>query len=89
MIDDLVDAQGNVLAPRVAEGDDVVGAEALDRIVERVQEHPAPELAVRDHIESEIDLAPDRVADRLVLERTQLRPIPRALVGEDGRMTPE
>src|SRR5262245_56200610 len=68
--DDLVDAEGYVLSTRVAERHDVVGSEALDRVVERIEEHPPPELAVADHVEPEIDLAPDRNLDRLVLQRT-------------------
>ena len=43
-----------------------VGRDALDRVVERVQEHPATELAVGDDIEADVDLTLDDVLDRSV-----------------------
>jgi len=61
-----------------------VGAEPLDGVPERVEEHPAPELAVGDHVEAEVDLALHRLPDRLVLDPLQLGPVGRSLLGEDG-----
>src|SRR6266508_1001114 len=40
-----------------------VGRDAFDGVVEGVEEHPAAELSVRDHIEAELDLPFDDALD--------------------------
>jgi hypothetical protein len=84
--DDLLDAQRHVLAPGVPERDDVVRTEALDRVVEGVEEHPAAELAVGHHVKPEVDLPPYDLSDGLVLEFAKGRSILLALLGLDRRM---
>ncbi len=84
--DDLVDVQPHVLAAVVAERDRLPGPHAVHRVVERVHEHPSPELAVGDDVQAAVDLSLDRRSDRVVLDRGQLRPIAVALLGERGRM---
>src|SRR3990172_8649817 len=74
-LDDLMDPERHVLAPSVPETHDVVCAEALDRVVERVQEHPAAELAIGHDVQAEVNLPPNGPADRLVLELRELRPV--------------
>src|SRR5918994_3673534 len=86
-VDDLVYRQRHVVALRVSEVHDVVGPKTFDGVVERVQEHPATELTVRDDIQAEIDLPAHRVADCLVLELLKSGSVLRALVGQDRRMT--
>ena len=86
-IDDLVHRQRHVVALRVSEVHDVVGSEAFDGVVERVQEHPATKLTVRDDIQAEIDLPAHRVANCLVLELLKSGSVLRTLVGQDRRRT--
>jgi hypothetical protein len=64
-----------------------VGREALDSVVEGVQEHPAAKLPVRDHIEAAVDLAPHGRGDRLVLGSAKPAEILRTLRGEKSVMT--
>jgi hypothetical protein len=49
-----------------------VGRDAAYRVVERVQEHPASELAVRDEVQTELDLAPYDLLDRGVGNRAEV-----------------
>ena len=83
---DLVDVQPYVLAAVVVERDGLAGPHAVDRVVERVHEHPSPELAVGDDVEAAVDLPPHGRTDRVVLDPCQLRPIAVALFGERRRM---
>ena len=83
---DLVDVQPYVLAAVVVERDGLAGPHAVDRVVERVHEHPSPELAVGDDVEAAVDLPLHGRTDRVVLDPCQLRPIAVALFGERGRM---
>jgi hypothetical protein len=80
--DDLVHGQLDRPAGVVPERHDVVGAEALHGVIERVEEHPPAELAVCHHIEPARDLALDGLTDRLVLELGQRAAIPRPLLVE-------
>ena len=84
--DDLVDVQPHVLAAVVAERDRLAGSHAVDRVVERVHEHPPAELSVGDDVEPAVDLSLHRRADGLVLQREQLGAILGALLLQDGRM---
>jgi hypothetical protein len=61
-----------------------IGRHPLDGVVEGVEEHPAAELAVRDHVEPELLLTPHDLGDRLVLERRELPAVARTLLGENG-----
>jgi hypothetical protein len=61
------------LAPLVPELDSApVGGDPADRVVERVEEHPAPELAVGDDVEAELDLALDDALDRGVRDGAEV-----------------
>ena len=81
-----VDCQLHALAARVRERDDVVGHDAVDRVVERVREHVAAELAVADDVEAELDLASDGLANGVIfhpMKRGQVFP---PLLREQGVM---
>jgi hypothetical protein len=65
--DDLVDVQPHVLIVVVAERHRLAGPHAVDRVVERVHEHPPAELAVRHDVEPAVDLPLHHRADGLVL----------------------
>jgi hypothetical protein len=53
------------VAPLVPELDRApVGCDPLHRVVEGVQEHPAPELSVGDDVEADLDLSPHDPRDR-------------------------
>ena len=55
--------------------------EPLDRVVERIEEHPPTELTIGDHVQPRVDLPPERFDDGLVLERPQLGSVPGPLLG--------
>ena len=56
--------QDDGLAPLVPELDrGPVGGDSLDRVVEGVEEHPAPKLPVGDDVEPDVGLAPDDTLD--------------------------
>ena len=81
-----VDCQLHALAARVRERDDIVGHDAVDRVVERVREHVAPELAVADHVEAELDLASDGLANSIVLHPVKRGQVFPPLLREQGVM---
>ena len=85
-IDDLVDGQVDRPTIIVPEGYDFVGAEPPHRVVERVHEHPAAELAVAHHVEPALDLALNHLTDRPVLELGQRPAILCSLLIQHGRM---
>src|SRR5207237_219185 len=85
-IDDLVDAELDVLAVGVPERHRLAGPHPRHRVVERVHEHPPAELAVGDNIEPALDLTANGLPDRLVLDRPALAPVPGALLREHRRM---
>jgi hypothetical protein len=84
--DDLVNGQLDVLASVVTEGHGLACSDARYGIVERVHEHPTPELAVRHDVESDVDLTPNDVADGCVLELTERRSVLLPLLSQDGRV---
>jgi hypothetical protein len=86
-IHDLVDVQPNVLPSFVPERDRLPRPNPADGVVERVHEHPSPELTVGDHVEPGVDLPAHSVADRVVLRYAQLARVPTTLRREHGGMS--
>jgi hypothetical protein len=77
------------LAAVVADEDQRVriGLEPLDGVVERVGEQHAPKLAVGHNIEADVELAPQRVADRFIFQLAQPRSVLLALRVLQGRVS--
>ena len=59
------------------------GREAVDGVVEGAGEHEAPELPVGDDVEADVELAAQRLADRLVLGGVQRAEVLRPLLGQE------
>ncbi len=67
------DRQHHGLSPLVAKLHRLaVGRDAVDGVVERVEEHPAAELAVGDHVEPELDLTGDHALDRSIRQPAEM-----------------
>ena len=81
-------AEEHLLALRVAKAHrDRAGLDPLDRVVERVGEGRAAELAVGDDVQADVDLLGDGGAHLRVDDLVQGRAVLGALGLEDGRMT--
>src|SRR5262249_14044125 len=68
--------------------DDVVGSEALDRVAEGVQEHPAAELPVGAHVQPRIKPPLNNGADRAGLALSKLSRLLLSPPGLERRMSP-